>query len=120
MEWLAKQSSSGRMTVALMAVLIAMTIAFNVVDEIEYERDTDIINQGFQDILGYTLLAGGLALTITGFILMRRARWDGAVLVIGGIWTAALMVFWLIVPLFIAAAVTAFAVHKAKHYERVP
>ena len=114
MQTLTMRSSWGRATMILMAVLIVGAIAFNVVDNIEHYNSTQIVNQGLQDGLGYSLLAVGLVLTVSGLGLIRRAPWLGAVLAIGGVWTLAVMVFWLIVPLFIAAGVSVFAIGWAK------
>ncbi len=114
METLTMRSSLGRATLALMAVLIVGAIAFNVVDNIEYASSTQILNQGLKDVLGISLLAVGTVLTVSGFGLIRRAPWLGAVLAVGGVWTLAVMVFWLIVPLFIAAGVSVFAIGWAK------
>jgi hypothetical protein len=107
------QSSRGRATLFFTAVLVIVAIAFNVVDNIEHYESTKIIPQVMKHVLGITLLAVGLGLTGSGLFVMRRARWLGAVLVLGGIWTLAVMVFWLIVPLLVAAAVTAFIVMRA-------
>ncbi len=114
MEMLTMRSSLGRATLALMAALVVAAIAFNVVDNIEYANSTQIVDKGLKGVLGYGLLAVGLALTVSGFVLIRRAPWLGAVLVVGGVWTLAVMVFWLIVPVFIAAGVSAFAIRWAK------
>ena len=114
METLTMRSSLGRATLALMAALVVAAIAFNVVDNIEYANSTQIVDKGLKGVLGYGLLAVGLALTVSGFVLIRRAPWLGAVLVVGGVWTLAVMVFWLIVPVFIAAGVSAFAIRWAK------
>ena len=114
METLTMRSSLGRATLALMAALVIAAIAFNVVDNFEYLNSTQIVDQGLKGVVGYSLVVVGLVLTVSGFGLIRRAPWLGAVLVVGGVWTAAVMVFWLIVPLPIAAGVSAFAVIQAK------
>ena len=114
MQTLTMRSSLGRVTLALMAVLIVGAIAFNVVDNIEYFNEIQLVNQTLQNVVGYSLLAVGIVLTAAGFGLIRRAPWLGAVLAVGGIWTLALMVYWLIVPLFIAAGVSALAIRWAK------
>ena len=114
METLTMRSSLGRATLALMAALIVAAIAFNVVDNIEYYNSTQIVDKGLKGVVGYSLLAVGLVLTVSGFGLIRRAPWLGAVLAVGGVWTMAVMVFWLIVPLFIAAGVSALAIRWAK------
>ena len=75
---------------------------------------TQIISLGLVNVLRFSLLAVGLVLTISGFGLIRRAPWLGAMLAVGGVWTLAVKVFWLIVPLFIAAGVSAFAIRWAK------
>ena len=107
------RSSLGRATMILMGVLVAGAIAWDVVDNIEYLSDTQIVDQGLQDVVGYSILAVGLALTVSGLGLIRRAPWLGAVLLVGGIWTLAVMVYWLIVPLLIAAGVSFFAIRWA-------
>ena len=83
-------------------------------DNIEHYSRVEIINQSTQDMLGFILLGVGLALTVAGFAMIRSAPWLGAMLVVGGIWTMAVMVFWFIVPLFVAAGVSAFAVMLAR------
>ncbi len=107
------RSSLGRATMILMGVLVAGAIAWDVVDNIEYYNETQIVDQGLQDVVGYSILAVGLALTVSGLGLIRRAPWLGAVLLVGGIWTLAVMVYWLIVPLLIAAGVSFFAIRWA-------
>ena len=114
METLTMRSSLGRATLALMAALLVAAIAFNVVDNIEHYNSTEIMDQGLQDVLGYALLAVGLVLTVSGFVSIRRSPWLGAVLIVGGVWTLAVMIFWLILPLFIAAGVSVFAIRWAQ------
>ena len=108
------------LTVVVMAALIITTIGFNVVDNIEHYNDTNLVDQTLQNVVGYTLLIGGLLITIAGFAVMRRAPWPGAALAIGGVWTAALMVFWLILPLLLAAGVTVFVLTRARKTDGGP
>ncbi len=114
METFAMRSPLGRATLAVMALLVVATIGVVVVHQIDRNSSTDIISWAFWNALLGSLIALGLVLTVSGLGLIRRAPWPGAVLAVGGSWTAALMVFWLIVPLFIAAGVTALAIRWAK------
>ena len=114
MQTFTMRSSIGRATIILTALLVVATITFTVVHQIERSNGTQIINQGLLDALRYSLLAVGLVLTVSGFGLIRRAPWLGAVLAVGGSWTSALIVFWLIWPLFVAAGVSVFAIRWAR------
>ena len=109
-----REAPLGRATLLVMVALIITTIGFNVVDNIEHYNETKLVNQTFQNVLGYSLLFGGLGITVVGSALIPRAPWLGAVLAIGGVWVAALMVFWLIVPLPLAAAISAFIISRAR------
>ncbi len=114
MERFTMRSSRERATLAFMALLVVATLAFTVVHQIDRSNSTQIINQSLVDVLRYSVLAVGLVLTVSGLGLIRRAPWPGAVLAVGGSWMPALMVFWLIWPLFIAAGVSVFAMGWAK------
>ena len=114
METFTMRSPLGRATLAVMALLVVATIGVVVAHQIDRNSSTQIIDQDLYWVLMYSLIALGLVLTVSGLGLIRRAPWPGAVLAVGGSWTAALMVFWLIVPLFIAAGVTALAIRWAK------
>ena len=114
METFTMRSPLERATFAVMALLVVATIGVVVVHQIDRNSSTQIISRGLLDVLYNVVPAVGLVLTVSGLGLIRRAPWPGAVLAVGGSWTAALMVFWLIVPLFIAAGVTALAIRWAK------
>ena len=114
METFTMRSPLERATLAVMALLVVATIGVVVAHQIDRNSSTQIIDQDLYWVLVYSLIALGLVLTVSGLGLIRRAPWPGAVLAVGGSWTAALMVFWLIVPLFIAAGVTALAIRWAK------
>ena len=114
METFTMRSSLERATLAVMALLVVATIGVVVVHQIDRNSSTQIISRGLLDVLYPSVLAVGLVLAVSGFALIRRAPWLGAVLAVGGIWTLALMVFWLVVPLLIAAGVSVFAVRWAK------
>ena len=119
MRTLTMQSSLGRVTIITMAVLVAAAIAFNVVGNIEHFNSTQLITKSLKGVLGYSLLAVGLVFTVGGFGLIRRAPWLGAVLAVGGSWVPALMLFWLVLPLFIAAGVSIFAILWAQKQANV-
>ena len=113
METFTMRSPLERATLAVMALLVVVTIGVVVMHQIDRVDGTQI-NWAFWNALLGSLIALGLVLTVSGLGLIRRAPWPGAVLAVGGSWTAALMVFWLIVPLFIAAGVSVFAIRWAK------
>ena len=114
METFTMRSSIERATLALTAVLVVATIAFTVVHQIDRGNSTQIIDQGLLDVLRYLVLAVGVVLAVGGLGLIRRVPWSGAVLAVGGSWMPALMVFWLIWPLFIAAVVSLLAIRWAE------
>ena len=110
------RSSLGRATIILMAGLVGATIAFSVVHTVEYNNPgTRFLEPWLKIVLGALLLSVGLVLTSSGFGLMRRAPWLGAVLAVGGTWMVASIFYWLwLVPLFVAAGVSVFAIAWAK------
>jgi multidrug efflux pump subunit AcrB len=112
MESFARQTTLGRTTLIVMATLLVATIGYNVVDNIEYYNQTNFVNQSLQNVFGYSLFGGGFVIAISGFALMRRRPWLGAVLAIGGVWMVALMVFWLILPVPLATAVAFFILRR--------
>ena len=59
-------------------------------------------------------LALGLSSIIGGFIVMRRLLGLGAMLVIAGSFMIAVQVFWFVIPLVIAAGLSAYAVMRAR------
>lgn len=110
------RSSLERATFALMALLVVATIGVVVVHQIDRTSSTQIISPGLLDVLYASVLPVGLVLTVGGFALIRRAPWLGAVLAVGGSWTPALMFFWQIWPLFIAAGVSVVAIRWARRH----
>ena len=114
METFTMRSPLERATFAVMALLVVATIGVVVVHQIDRNSGTEIISRGLLDVLYNLAGPVGLVLTVSGLGLIRRAPWPGAVLAIGGSWTPALMFFWQIWPLFIAAGVSAFAIGWAK------
>ena len=70
-------------------------------------------------VLGVALLTVGLFLPVGCFRLIRRAPWLEAVLAVSGIRMFAVLVYRLIVPLFIAAGASAFAIGWAKRQTSV-
>ena len=101
----------------LMTVLVAASIALITVHSIEYDNPgTRIMPPWVKIALGISLLMSGLAATVSGFrwIWIRQAPWLGAMVAVGGVWMVAVLFYWLIVPLFIAAGVSVFAIGWAK------
>ena len=98
------RSPLGRATILLMAVVVVVPIALVVAEQIYNQR---------QDTVSYSLLAGALFLTASGFGLIRRAPWLGAALAVGGVWALASIVWWGIVSFMatvgLAASVGLFA-----------
>ncbi len=119
METFAMRSPLGRATLAVMALLVVATIAVVVVHQIDRNGSTEIISRGLLNVLYTASVAVGLVLTASGLGLIRRAPWLGAVLAVGGSWVPALMLFWLVLPLFIAAGVSVFAILSAKKQANV-
>ena len=119
METFAMRSPLGRATLAVMALLVVATIAVVVVHQVDRNGSTEIISRGLLNVLYAASVAVGLVLTASGLGLIRRAPWLGAVLAVGGSWVPALMLFWLVLPLFIAAGVSVFAILWAQKQANV-
>ena len=116
------RSSLGLATIILMAVLVAAAIAITVVHTIEWDNPgTRIMEPWIKIVLGSLLLAAGFVLAASGFGLIRRAPWLGAVLAVSGVWMVALLFYWMLYPvlLFIAAGTSVFAIGWAKRRTEV-
>jgi hypothetical protein len=101
--------------VGAVAIAIAVAIAVLVIGNIQYDEQSDrLVSSELLGSIHIGLLAAGLASLVTGFVIMRSRPAVGAVLAVGGSWVAGLMVYWLIVPLLIAAAISVYAVRRAR------
>lgn len=101
--------------VGALAIAIAIGIAVQVIGEIQHQEQSErLVPSELLTYFGIGLLVAGLASLVAGFAIMRSRPAVGAVLAVGGSWVAGLMVFWLIVPLLIAAAISVYAVRRAR------
>jgi hypothetical protein len=99
--------------VAVVAVVVAL--AGVVVGTIQHvEQRESIVSNSVLESLWVVLVVGGLAGILLGFVLMRRQPGVGAVLVVGGVATASISTYWLIVPLVLAVAVSWYGVRRAR------
>lgn len=113
----AMRSSLGIATITFMAALVVASIALIVVHTIEYnDPSTRLMVPWLKYVIGFSLLAAGLLLTVGGFGLIRRTPWLGAVLTVSGIWMVAVLFYWMWYPvlLLIAAGASVFAIGSAK------
>ena len=101
--------------VGAVAIAIAVAIALQVIGEIQYQEQSErLVSSELLSSIHLGLLAAGLASLVAGFAIMRSRPAVGAVLAVGGSWVAGLMVYWLIVPLLIAVAISVYAVRRAR------
>lgn len=97
------------------AIAIAGAIAVLIIGYIQYEEQSErLISSELLGTIHIGLLAAGLASLVAGFVIMRSRPAVGTVLAVGGSWVAGLMTYWLIVPLLIAAAISVYAVRRAR------
>jgi len=102
---------------ASVAAVLLLAIGLITIDNIQYFDGTeDIVPTSTLMTLSMLLVAAGLGAVAAGFVVMRRMPAEGAALAVGGSLTAALMTYWLIVPLLVAAGVSAYAVRRARRF----
>ena len=119
LETFTMRSWLGFATIMLMSALVVATFALTVVHTIEWDNPgTRIITPWLKILVGLLLLAAGLVLATSGFGLIRRAPWLGAVLAISGTWMVAMLFYWMLYPvlLFIAAGASVFAIGSARRH----
>jgi hypothetical protein len=101
--------------VGAVAVAMAVGIAVLVIGNIQYYEQSDrLVPSELLGSIQIGLLAAGLVSLVAGFAIMRSRPAVGAVLAVGGSWVAGLMLYWLIVPLLIAVAISFYAVRRAR------
>ena len=109
--------SRGALVLPVGAVAVAMVvgIAVLVIGNIQYDEQSDrLVPSELLGSIQIGLLAAGLVSLVAGFAIMRSRPAVGAVLAVGGSWVAGLMLYWLIVPLLIAVAISVYAVRRAR------
>jgi len=99
----------------LAVVAIAAAVALLAVGEIQYQEQSErFITNATLSTIHLGLFIVGLVATGAGFVLMRARPWPGAVVAAGGSIVAGLLLYWLIVPLVLAALVAAYAIRRAR------
>ena len=99
--------------VAVAAILI-VALGVITIDNITYFDGSDhIIASSTLTTMSIALLVAGLGAIALGFFVMGSRPAEGAALAVGGSLTAALMTYWLLVPLLLAVAISIYAVRRA-------
>ena len=99
------------------AVLLAGLIINTVIGEIEFQRQADVAFSFGQSVMALVYGPAGLAAIVGGFWFMRKAPMFGALLVTAGSIAIAILFFWLILPEFIAAGLSFYAIRRARHIQ---
>jgi len=100
---------------AIVAALILVTI-----DNIQYfEQSQRFVPTSTLTNLSLALFGIGLAGLVAGFLVMRARPTTGAILASGGALVAAVMTYWLIVPIVVALVVSAVAIRRARRLARL-
>ena len=94
--------------------IVVVAIAVITIDNIQFFAGSDdIIAEPTLMLMSVTLLVTGLGAIAIGFVVMNTRPAEGAALVVGGSLAAALMTYWLIVPLLIGTGLSVYAVRRA-------
>jgi hypothetical protein len=100
---------------ALAVVAVAVAGVLVVIDNIQYVQQRDsIIPTAILTSVWLGMLIGGLTATTVGFLIMARRPGAGAIIASGGALTAAVVTYWLIVPLVVAGLLSWYAVRRAR------
>jgi hypothetical protein len=109
--------SRGALALPVGGVLAAVVaaIAVSVIGNIQhFEQSERLVATAMLDVVAMGLAALGLASLVTGFAIMHARPAIGVVLAVGGSAVAGLIFYWLIVPLILAAAISIYAVRRAR------
>jgi hypothetical protein len=105
---------------AIVALAIVAALVLVTVDNIQYlEQSQRFVSTSTLMTLSLALFAAGLAGLVAGFVVMRSRPMTGAILASGGSIVAAVMTFWLIVPLVVALVISAVAIRRARRLARL-
>ena len=107
----------GSLVVPVVGIVVAIAVAVTVlvIDNIQYfEQSQRFVASDTLITITIALFALGIASVVVGFVLMGSRPGLGAALAVGGSAVAGLMVYWLILPLLIAAALSVYAVRRAR------
>jgi hypothetical protein len=100
---------------ALVALAIVAAAVAITVDNIQYmEQSQRLVAEPTLRAISIALFGIGLAGIPVGFLVMRSRPVAGAVLAAGGSVVAALMTYWLIVPLLVAVVISVTAIRRAR------
>ena len=95
------------------AVLLVALLVRTVIDELEYQRQADFAYLPDYSYVFYSMAPISLAAIVAGFGIMRKASVLGVLLVTSGSVAIAIMTYWLIVPIFLAVGLSAYAFRRA-------
>jgi len=99
----------------VVAAIVAVAIGVMTIDNIQYfDRSDHIIATSTLNTLELALLVAGLGAIALGFFVMGARPAEGATLAVGGSLTAAIMTYWLLIPLLLAVAISVYAVRRAR------
>ena len=100
--------------VAVAAILV-VALGVITIDNIQYFDGSDhIIATSTLNTVEIALLVAGLGAIALGFFVMGSRPAEGAALAVGGSLTAALMTYWLLIPVLLAVAISVYAVRRAR------
>ena len=99
------------------AFALGALIVNTVIGEIGYYRQADVAFYIHQSVMGLFYGPAGLAAIAGGFWIMRKAPMFGALLVTAGSVAIAILFFWLIIPEFIAAGISYYAIRRARRIQ---
>ena len=103
--------------IGAIAVAIGVALVLITIDNIQYlEQSERIVPSATLASISGVLLVAALACIPVGFLAMRRRPVEGAALVVGGALTAGLMVYWLIVPVLLAVAISWYGIRRARRF----
>lgn len=104
---------------AVVALAIVGAVLLVAIDNIQYfEQSQRFVPTSTLTTLSLSLLVAGLAGLVAGFAFMRARPITGAILASGGAIVAAVVTYWLIVPLVLALVISAVAIRRARRLVR--
>ena len=99
---------------AAVAAILIVALGVITIDNIQYFDGSDhIVASSTLNTVEVALLVAGLGAIALGFFVMGSRPAEGAALAVGGSLTAAVMTYWLLVPLLLAVAISIYAVRRA-------
>lgn len=115
------QSQSFKPITVLAAIISAVSLAWLVINtvlgEISYQRQSDVAFYVHAETMLFLYGPPGLAAIVGGFVFMRKAPMLCALLVTAGSMALGILVFWLVIPIFIAAGLSVYAFRRARRIE---